>query len=451
MENTRPLFVVLLQHCKKPAIQLASRLVRIHDLSMTRLPREHLDLRRPPRRALCAMCSVMLVSLCQAETVYDNSHAYEEKFYPTPNEFGDELYLSGQARIVTELRFEYFGDFTAEGDERAVVRFYRNDGPGEYPTPGTLIFKSDPIVIHPGLNMVVLRDLSVEVPEPFTWTVQFEGLLGRLRDKAGLTMFDPPANGFSYDDFWMKREEEWKLYRISGPWKSNFGVRIEAQPDPHIEVLQSGQQADGRFEMRFTGPLGRSFLVERSTDMRNWAPVASGVFQGRPFSVGNPPTTTELYYRARLLPETEGRFLSVEKINDHRMELTAIGPAKRYFALEESKDLGTWTPWRTNLFTTGTTEISDWRLKEVDGRFFRTRLLPEVPMVVRLIEPLEDGGFLLQTQGPRGKDFLIERTSDFLQWERVATNVFSFADGRHDYYSEGDPAEYVFYRIREWP
>ena len=45
-------------------------------------------------------------------------------------EFGDEVSLGLNNRLLDSLTFEYYGDFTADGDEKALVRIYANDGAG---------------------------------------------------------------------------------------------------------------------------------------------------------------------------------------------------------------------------------------------------------------------------------------------------------------------------------
>ena len=51
-------------------------------------------------------------------------------YYASVKEFGDEVNLGLNNRLLDSLTFEYYGDFTANGDEKALVRIYANDGAG---------------------------------------------------------------------------------------------------------------------------------------------------------------------------------------------------------------------------------------------------------------------------------------------------------------------------------
>ena len=62
------------------------------------------------------------------EIVFDNTASTSGAFFATTNEFGDQMDLGLSNRLIDSLSFEYFGDFTADGDETAVARIYANDG-----------------------------------------------------------------------------------------------------------------------------------------------------------------------------------------------------------------------------------------------------------------------------------------------------------------------------------
>ena len=62
-------------------------------------------------------------------TVYEND-ATGGSYFASVKEFGDEVSLGLNNRLLDSLTFEYYGDFTADGDEKALVRIYANDGAG---------------------------------------------------------------------------------------------------------------------------------------------------------------------------------------------------------------------------------------------------------------------------------------------------------------------------------
>ena len=82
------------------------------------------------------------------EVVFNNSGGTAGKYYATTKEFGDQVELGLSNRFIDSLSFEYYGDFTADGDEKAVARIYANDGghgsfDGSGSLPGTLLYESD--------------------------------------------------------------------------------------------------------------------------------------------------------------------------------------------------------------------------------------------------------------------------------------------------------------------
>ncbi len=105
-------------------------------------------------------------------TVYENT-ATGSNYFASVKEFGDEVNLGLHNRLLDSLTFEYYGDFTADGDEKALVRIYANDGAHQGGTgvnsqPGTLLYMSDPIAITAGYNSVNVSGLLIEVPETIT-------------------------------------------------------------------------------------------------------------------------------------------------------------------------------------------------------------------------------------------------------------------------------------------
>ena len=78
-------------------------------------------------------------------------------------------------RLIDSLSFEYYGDFTADGDETAVARIYANDGDddGSGNKPGTLLYESDSFGIAAGFNSVNISGLLIEGADSITWTVEF--------------------------------------------------------------------------------------------------------------------------------------------------------------------------------------------------------------------------------------------------------------------------------------
>ncbi len=172
--------------------------------------------------------------------VYDNSvHDLLYRFNPGPLEVGNELILAGSARYASLFSFEFWGFSTAgyvfEGDVRARVRFYQNDGPlsSGYHSPGTVMFDSGPFPIPAtpaGRATLIFDEFQIEavvplrtpLPNSFTWTVQFSGL--STNDSAGVDLYAPPVIGNTYRDYWEQQTNRWALKTNSVPME--FASRL---------------------------------------------------------------------------------------------------------------------------------------------------------------------------------------------------------------------------------
>ena len=145
------------------------------------------------------------------EIIYDNPSGDHPDFFPWSQEYGDELILksspTGTPWILSDFICEYFGDFTPQGDEMARIRIYKNDGPGRYASPGTLLFDSGDFPIKKDYQQIAFSGLALEVPNDLTWTVQFSGMRGIKGDQAGLLLASAQAVvGKSFKDFGSKAQ-----------------------------------------------------------------------------------------------------------------------------------------------------------------------------------------------------------------------------------------------------
>ena len=107
------------------------------------------------------------------EIIYDNSdqgtNAPGALYYPF--QYGDQVHLGGTSRILTQIMFEYYGDFTATTGRTARLRIYLNDGPGDvhgFPTPGTVLYSSDSFNLENNYQTKIISGLDIPVPNTFT-------------------------------------------------------------------------------------------------------------------------------------------------------------------------------------------------------------------------------------------------------------------------------------------
>jgi hypothetical protein len=145
---------------------------------------------------------------------------------------GNEVTLSGNARVVTDFLFGYGCDHNID----VTVKFWANDGPKG--GPGTCLFSSGPFQVPAGNSEVkTLSSLSVEVPDTFTWTVASP--TGSTHS-AGLIGYGPPTVG-SCGKVWCSaptRDINGNIIGIwwytEDPYKGGLEARITAQaPTPH--------------------------------------------------------------------------------------------------------------------------------------------------------------------------------------------------------------------------
>lgn len=195
------------------------------------------------RTRLPLVAGVILASVCtHAGLVYQNGKdpVEPETAYYSGLEFGDEITLAGSDRWISGFSFEYFAEFAATGDETARLRFYANDGPtGENPsaTPGTLLLDTGQFSIQSGYKTARVLGLDFQIPDSFTWTVEFSGL--SETERAGLLIDETVEVGSSESDFWEKRQEGWRSLTLPG-LSANFIAQVIVAPELSFVELQGG-------------------------------------------------------------------------------------------------------------------------------------------------------------------------------------------------------------------
>lgn len=182
--------------------------------------------------------SLVFCATSSASIVFDNTQNSLNRFFSPGNnvEFGDQIFLQGSERRVTDFSFEYFLGETASGNETGQIFFYANDGGANGTEPGSLLYSSEPFALQPGFQTVLAQALSVTVPNTFTWTVRFSGI--SFVEEVGLLLFNPPTVGASFDDFWVKVDDAWTTFLIdNGSTPANFNAQVRAVPEPSTYAL----------------------------------------------------------------------------------------------------------------------------------------------------------------------------------------------------------------------
>jgi hypothetical protein len=247
------------------------------------------------------------------EVVYDNSVNSLRKYFNPQKEFGDEIILESavgpvDSCTITSITFEYIGLYFS-GNEQAQLRLYLNDGPyygNVARKPGTLVYESGPFNIVGSATGYAYRKAGLAIPATpghFTWTIEFLGLSGN--ESAGLSIYSPPRLGNNYDDYWERAGTNWVLKTVSGV-PMNFGALITATnilgPElAPIELRLLGIR-NGVATVSVAGPGERQYVVEASSDLKDWVVITNFISNTMPMTVTDKDVSrfTRRFYRAKL-------------------------------------------------------------------------------------------------------------------------------------------------------
>ena len=190
--------------------------------------------------------SIVYDNTTKAETFSGGRQVVYTPADPTA-EFGDQVTLTNvpSDRTLSQFSFYYFYGGPATNQLTATVRFYSNTGTNP-PTMGNKFYESDSISLTNrnatgyGTEMILFSaaNPAVNLPETFTWTVQFSNLgLGA----AGLLAYGPPSVGTSFNDFWLSSGTSWQTETIvvgaTAVADSSFGAQVTAVPEPSVYAL----------------------------------------------------------------------------------------------------------------------------------------------------------------------------------------------------------------------
>jgi hypothetical protein len=218
---------------------------------MCALFRESMSAVRFAKAVVLAVVFLCAQPLRSQVTIYQNAAEPTGVAARESVEYGDEVNLVGNARVVTKIRFEVGGDFYPQGDEKVCLRIYANNGPfwkgnNDYVTPGTLLWESGFFPIQSGNSVQEVLVPSIRVQEKFTWTVEFAGLTMKTtaadpnatNDFAGLFFYGLAEIGSSFNDFWERLTDGWTPVHVQTIAHNNFGVSVTALSEAVIPTLK---------------------------------------------------------------------------------------------------------------------------------------------------------------------------------------------------------------------
>jgi len=328
---------------------------------------------------LALFCPIAIAqNLFPTEFIYDNSGGESALRHSSIDEFGDEIIFGGTFRDLIIFQFEYFGEFTSEGDETCTIRFYANDGESEagegFEPPETLIYESETCPIFSGFNSVSLTDIDLRVPHRITWTADFDGMSGLGGDRAGLIFRDPPAVGQSFDDIWkLRRSGLWVATRFNANPVANFAARFISKVDLSVTIKDAEILDSGATRIIVQGPPGQQILVEMSHDLETWTPVFLTNLEARLLSLidDRPDIPFPRFLRTSLVQPQEIKLTGPRFRDDGSVELTASGPNGLRFKVQSTTDLTAWSDVAGFTFSSREITIVDDQIVESGPKIYR--------------------------------------------------------------------------------
>ena len=180
-----------------------------------------------------ALLSSAIAGQAQTQVIYNNTgDPVLGTYAPTDNslEFGDQIILDGDARVITEFRLEYYSS-EAAGD--AIVRFRSNTGSNL--EPAEILFETDHIPLEANFNTIEIEGIGVPISgDTFTFTIEFD--VAGTQD-VGLILRNPPSIGSSFDDVWVQADTgDWATRNIPLA-TANLAAQTGAVPEPSTIAL----------------------------------------------------------------------------------------------------------------------------------------------------------------------------------------------------------------------
>jgi hypothetical protein len=352
-------------------------------------------------------------------TVYQNSATPEAVVGNFSMEYGDEVMLTGTARIITRLRFEYGGSFYPNSDETARVRIYANDGAywkgnTDYATPKTLLWESPMFPILTGFNTKDLVVPSIRVPDHFTWTIQFYGLSMSalaitpdptiIGDYAGLSFYGLAETGASFNDFWQFLTGGWTPVRVPTVVKNNFSASVTAIPEAIVPTLQVTKTATG-LKLSWPRAAVGYRLQSQSEAGSEWVSFSGGSFVIGDQYQANVSSSSELsLFRLRKAPVAAELMVTTNIDGTVRANWTSSALGK---VLQSSVDGTFWRDENTPAATTAA-EFEVLMPASAQGRVFRLREETKAASIeilrngagLLLRWPAEATGYKVQSKSP---------------------------------------------------
>jgi hypothetical protein len=133
---------------------------------------------------------------------------------------------------------------------------------------------------------------------------------------------------------------------------------------------------DGQFQLTVYGELGRSYVLEASTNLVTWIPILNFACTNSPLCVADPAAANyaQRFYRiARLtsVPRPQLGFGSTQPLTSSGLDLSLAGLPGFSYRIEVSTNLVDWAPLTTFLSTNAIMLFRDATATNFNQRFYR--------------------------------------------------------------------------------
>lgn len=202
-------------------------------------------------------------------------------------------------------------------------------------------------------------------------------------------------------------------------------------------ALTGMARTKGRFSFKVSGTTNAIYIIESSTNLVNWVPVATNA---APFNfLDATATAPQQFYRAvgaAVTVPAPGVLTAAAKTAAKQFSFTVSGSSNAQYVVEASTDLKTWVPLQTNAVPFVFVDTN----ANLPQRFYRatgvvTAALPAAtatPPVAPTMStvPLSAGKFGFNIAGTAGAQYVVQASTNLVDWAAIQTNAapFTFVD-----------------------
>jgi hypothetical protein len=192
---------------------------------------------------IAALAFLGLTLNTQAGLIYDNSVNDQVQRLEASEGlwFGDEVILAGTDRFLIGFDFQFWATNTS--GLTIDVALHLQDGPeySGYDSPGTTIYSLSGFALGNTPRSTLVFDstdlgggIDITGYNSLTLAIRFNNIGS---GQAGVDLYNPVNIGSSFPDYWQYVGGQWQLTTNNTFSVVNFGMTIEAVPEPSVFAL----------------------------------------------------------------------------------------------------------------------------------------------------------------------------------------------------------------------